>query len=564
MEDLSAAPPETDVPVLPPYYAPNNATLVVAGDIDLAAAREDRHPLVQGHPAAGPPVARPQVPPAKLAAEKRTVPKYDVRLPKLVLAWPTVSADHPADAALGARMRRPSWRPERPRASIAPWCTEKRMAQSVRGCRDARAYGGQFQIEVLARPGHDLREILAAVDGELARARETAPAATEVQRVVNRRETSFLDGLQQVGGFGGKADLLNDYWFYAANPDYVAEDLARFRSLEASDLQVAARRWLTPERVVVSIVPKDGPPWLSQLVTEVPDELASGDALPGRDVPPALGPVPAFRLPEPERAALSNGIPVLLVRVGDVPIADVRLVVRAGATSDPRERPGLAEWTTAMLLEGAGGKDPLAFAEALDQLGARLSTDTGWDASALVLHAPLSRLTPALALMADAALRPDFRPEDWKRLAERRATAFLQARDEPSSLSEFAVARAVWGPEHRYGLPVEGSPAWLPVPRWSRSASSTAPAGGPTAPSSSWRARWTARRYCRSSSGRSAPGRARGRLRPIPTWRHLRRADPHARASTWSWSIGREPRSRCSRGWARQRRRCGRSTRPTP
>ena len=177
--------------------------------------------------------------------------------------------------------------------------------------------------------------------------------------------------------------------------------------------------------------------------------------------PPALGPVPEFRLPEPERAALSNGIPVLLVRVGDVPIADVRLVVRAGATSDPRDRPGLAEWTTAMLLEGAGGKDPLAFAEALDQLGARLSTDTGWDASTLVLHAPLSRLTPALALMADAALRPDFRPDDWKRLAERRATAFLQARDEPSSLSEFAVARAVWGSEHRYGLPVEGSPASL-------------------------------------------------------------------------------------------------------
>ncbi|HEX5041836.1 MAG TPA: pitrilysin family protein [Candidatus Polarisedimenticolaceae bacterium] len=177
--------------------------------------------------------------------------------------------------------------------------------------------------------------------------------------------------------------------------------------------------------------------------------------------PPPLGPTPTFHLSEPERTTLSNGIPVLLVRTGSVPLVDVRLVVRAGATSDPVGRPGLADWTAAMLLEGAAGKDPLAFAEAVDRLGARLSVVTGWDASTLALHAPLSRLEPALALMADAALRPSLRAEDWKRLAERRATAFLEARDDPGDLSAFAVARAVWGAEHRYGVPVQGSPASL-------------------------------------------------------------------------------------------------------
>ena len=182
---------------------------------------------------------------------------------------------------------------------------------------------------------------------------------------------------------------------------------------------------------------------------------------PAAAAPPPLGPTPEFRLTEPERTTLSNGIPVLLVRTGEVPVADVRLVVRAGATSDPVGRPGLADWTAAMLLEGAGGKDPLAFAEAVDRLGARLSVATDWDASTLVLHAPLARLEPALALMADAALRPSLRPEDWKRLAERRATGFLEARDDPSDLSDFAVARAVWGTEHRYGTPVQGSPASL-------------------------------------------------------------------------------------------------------
>jgi zinc protease len=192
----------------------------------------------------------------RLAAEKRAVLQDDVQLPKLVLAWPTVQAYHPADAALMALADvLAAGKASRLYRSLVH---EKQIAQTVRAFHDARAYGGQFQIEVLARPGHDLREILSAVDAELSRLRESPPDATEVQRVVNRRETGFLDRLQQVGGFGGKADLLNDYWFYTANPDYVAEDLARFRSLGASDLQVAARRWLTRERVVVSIVPKDG------------------------------------------------------------------------------------------------------------------------------------------------------------------------------------------------------------------------------------------------------------------------------------------------------------------
>ena len=255
MEDLSAASQADVQGFFRRYYAPNNATLVVAGDIDLTAAREAVTRWFKDIPASAP-VAPPQVPPVKLAAEKRSVLQDDVQLPKLVLAWPTVSAYHPADAALVALADLlATGKASRLYRSLVH---EKRIAQSVRAFHDARAYGGQFQIEVLARPGHDLREMLAAVDGELARARETAPAATEVQRVVNRRETGFLDRLQQVGGFGGKADLLNEYWFYTANPDYVAEDLARFRSLEPSDLQVAARRWLTPERVVVSIVPKDG------------------------------------------------------------------------------------------------------------------------------------------------------------------------------------------------------------------------------------------------------------------------------------------------------------------
>jgi zinc protease len=252
MEDLSAASQADVQGFFRRYYVPNNATLVVAGDIDLGAARAAVTRWFADIPA-GAPVPPLQAPVVKLKAEKRTILEDEVQLPKLVLAWPTVSAYHPADAALRVLADLlASGKASRLYRSLV---YDKRIAQSVRAFHDARAYGGQFQIEVLARPGHDLPEILAAVDAELARVREGEPDAAEVERVLNRRETGFLDGLQQVSD---KADLLNEYWFHTADPDYVAEDLARFRALDASDLRTAARRWLTPERVVVSIVPKGG------------------------------------------------------------------------------------------------------------------------------------------------------------------------------------------------------------------------------------------------------------------------------------------------------------------
>ncbi|HEX5041835.1 MAG TPA: pitrilysin family protein [Candidatus Polarisedimenticolaceae bacterium] len=250
MEDLSAA-SQTDVQAFfRRYYAPNNATLVIAGDIDLAGARASVDRWF-GEIPAGTPVTPLQAPPVRLAAEKRAVFEDEVQLPKLVMAWPTVQAYHPADAALTVLADLlASGKASRLSRSLV---YDKRIAQSVRAFHDARAYGGQFQIEVLARPGHDLAEILAAVDAELARVRTSEPAPQELERVLNRRETGFLDGLQQVSD---KADLLNAYWFHASDPDYVAEDLARFRALDASDLRTAARRWLTPERVLVSIVPR--------------------------------------------------------------------------------------------------------------------------------------------------------------------------------------------------------------------------------------------------------------------------------------------------------------------
>lgn len=177
---------------------------------------------------------------------------------------------------------------------------------------------------------------------------------------------------------------------------------------------------------------------------------------PSRAHPPALGPPPRLTLPAIQKRMLANGVPVLVVEAHEVPLVQVSLIVLAGANDDPQGRYGLASFTAAMLDEGAGARSALEISDAIDFLGASLSTGSSFDASAIRLNVPVSHLQQALTIMADVARRPTFPPADLDRIREERLTALLQARDDPSSIASMAFSRALFGPTHRYGTAIMG------------------------------------------------------------------------------------------------------------
>ncbi len=191
--------------------------------------------------------------------------------------------------------------------------------------------------------------------------------------------------------------------------------------------------------------------------------LAAAPALPqaDRSAPPKPGAVRPLKLPPVERLALASGLPVLLVPMHEVPVVEVLLVVGAGAVADPPGREGLARMTADMLDEGAGGKDALALADAVDFLGAQLDTEASWDASTVRLRVPVARLSDALPTMADVALRPDFPESELVRLRKEALTELLQARDVPGRIASRALYRAVFGASHRYGRPEGGDAATI-------------------------------------------------------------------------------------------------------
>ena len=253
MEDLTAASQEDVTGFFRDWYGPGNASVVVAGDIDLDRAEAAVRRWF-GEVPARPPVPAMDAPPVRLQGETRKVLQDKVQLPKLVLAWIGVPAFHPSEAALDvlADVLAEGKTSRLYKALVH----EGQIAQSVDAFNDGRKVAGVFAIEILARPGHSLTEILAAADREIRKVADEGIAPDELQRAVNGIETEFLGALESVAGFGGKADLLNRYFFYTGNPDYADEDLARFHALSPGDVQNAARSWLGPDRVVVSIVPE--------------------------------------------------------------------------------------------------------------------------------------------------------------------------------------------------------------------------------------------------------------------------------------------------------------------
>ena len=172
---------------------------------------------------------------------------------------------------------------------------------------------------------------------------------------------------------------------------------------------------------------------------------------PDRSVAPKPGPPPALKLPAIQKRTLSNGLPVWIVELHKVPVTHVTLVVKGGTASDPRDKFGIANLTAEMLDEGAGRRDALQIADAVDYLGASLSTSSSSDASYVDLQVPVARFADALPIMADVALRPTFPPDELKRVREDLLTSIVEAQDDPETLVQFAFPRIVFGPQHRYG-----------------------------------------------------------------------------------------------------------------
>jgi len=176
-----------------------------------------------------------------------------------------------------------------------------------------------------------------------------------------------------------------------------------------------------------------------------------------RTKPPALPAPPALKLPAVQTTMLPNGLMIAVVEMHKVPVVDVQLLLDAGAARDPSGVPGLATFTATMLQQGAGARSALDVADEAAFLGAQLGTTASFDGASASIHVPKRRLEAGLDLLADVVLRPSFADSEIARQRELRAAQLVQQRDEPVAVANIAFPAIVYGREHPYGHPLNGT-----------------------------------------------------------------------------------------------------------
>ena len=439
-EDLDRADLEDVKSFFRRYYSPSNASLAIAGDFD----RDEVETLVEryfGDIPPGPAVDRVGRRDSSLSGQTTLTMHDRVQLPRLYLTWPTLPLFDEAQAPLDiAATILGDGKTSRLYRSLV---YEKRVARDVAVFHHAQEIAGEFHVQVTANKGHGLEEMEAEVREEIERLRSEPPSEDEVSRAQTRIQSHHVRQLQQVGGFGGRADQLNYYNTVAGDPGLINSDLDRYMAVTAEDVRRESSSALGDSFVRLSVLPQPS--------------LAPSDGGLDRSVMP-VGTAPAeFNPPTPTRRRLDNGLSVLVVERRGLPLVAFRLVARAGAASDPSDKPGLSSMTLAMLPEGTTSRTSQEIAQTMEALGSDLSISANREYVSLSTETLSSQWKRALEVAADVVTRPSFPDQELERIRNERLTDLSRIGDNPMTIAARASRALLYGYESAYGHPASGT-----------------------------------------------------------------------------------------------------------
>jgi zinc protease len=462
MNDLNAASLDDVKDWFKAAYGPNNAVLVLAGDVDVATAKE----LVTrtfGDIPPGPDLVRPrkvpaavrgtrgamtdQVPQARLYRAYSVASFGDVELERLQLL---------AQVLGGSQASRLDQR----------LVHKDKLADSVRAYVDPFEVASTFWVQVDVKDGVDVTKAEKAVDEELDRLMKDGPTTQEVEQARTVLLGSFVRGVERIGGFGGKADTLAECAVYTGNPGCFRQGLKTLATTSAVQLKATARRFFQPgghtfvvspgERVPVVEPPaqKPAPLALSPAKKNLRAVATTLDRKQGVPMPTEF---PKLSFPSVQRATLKNGTQVILAERHDVPVVQMSYVFAGGIASDQGKKAGTASFTMAMLREGAGNLEALAWAQAVEAQGAQITTRAGIDDVTVGMSALKSKLAPSLALFSSTLREPRFDATEIERVRSTWIANIKQEKAEPRSAALRVLPPLLYGPGHAYAQPFTGS-----------------------------------------------------------------------------------------------------------
>ncbi len=441
MEDLDAATLDDIKDWYKSYYGPNNCVLSLAGDITPERALE----LVSKYFGAIPPS-----PP---------IDRYETWIPKLEANLRDEMQDRVPQARIYRVYHLGPWgEVETHRMELfasvlsgsksAPLdrrlVFDKQLATDVGAFVWDKELVSNLILTITVKPGVDPREAEKEMDAVVAELLKRGPTAAELQRAKTRFVSSYTRGIERLGGFGGRSDVLAESATYGGSTDAYLERLENLTTSTPEDVASASRMWLNDaHHYTMTVLPY---PTMAASKTDV-----------DRSTVPGLDEAPDVKFPEVQRTTLKNGLQVLLVERHTTPLVNMTLAVDAGYSSDPEGKAGIASFALGLMEEGTKTRDAFKIADELDALGASISTGSSLDLSLVRLRALKMNLAGSLDVFADVALNPSF-PDDMLEISRKRTLASIgQEKANPRAMAFRIIPRLLYGEGHGYGNPATGS-----------------------------------------------------------------------------------------------------------
>ncbi len=471
MADLDAASIDDVKKWFRDYYGAANTTIVLAGDITPAVAKEKVQKYFGDIPA-GPPVARQQPWVAERSGATRGTQSDHVAQTRIYREWNVPQ--------LGA--------PDNPLLDLAAYVLgggktsrlyqrlvyKDKLVDDVSVEVQTFALVSQFVLQADVKKGVDPAQVEAAIADEWAKFLKDGPTADELARAQTSVSAGFIRGLEEVGGFRGKAVILAQSQVYLGDPAAYKKDLERSAAATPASVLEAARKWIAKGDYTLTVVPakagadlaaedkqvkglpaRDGKP-ASKMPAEKKYTTAKSDVDRAKGVP-EVSQFPELSFPNVQRGKLKNGIEVVLAERHTIPVTQIQMQFNAGYAADHGNKLGTASFVSAMLDEGTKTLDSVEIAKRRDGLGAIIRSGTGLDTSNVSLNALNANLAPSIDLFADVVRNPAFRDADIERIRAQWLAGIEQEKTQPQGMALRTLPPLLYGANHAYGIPFTGS-----------------------------------------------------------------------------------------------------------
>jgi len=463
MNDLNAASLDDVKNWFRTWYGPNNAVLVLAGDIDVATAKE-KVARYFGDIPAGPSMAQPKVDVAKREKSTRETMTDKVPQARIYRAWNvaqtgTTDIDQLqlfAQVLGGAKSSRLDQR----------LLHQDKLVDNISAGAYTSQLGSNFMIMATVKQGVDPAKVEAIIDEEVRRLVKDGPTADELSRGRTAFRAGFIRGIERIGGFGGKADALAECTVFEGDPGCFRRSLANIDAATAADVRAAGAKWLGAgdhtlvvepgARVALPELPSATPKPFT--VPAVDPKFSTGPNVVDRSTGvPQTKSFPDLKFPQLHRATLKNGTQVILAERHDIPVVQFSYEFPGGFTADQGRKSGTANFTMDLMGEGAGKLGALPFANAADALGANLGASASLDSTSVYLSALKENLAPSLALYADMLRQPRFDQAEIDRVKATWIAGIHQEKVNPSAAAMRVLPPLLYGAGHPYAIPFTGS-----------------------------------------------------------------------------------------------------------